>query len=565
MIPIDSLLAAIGHTLWAVSWRVTVLIAFIGILALFFRKSSSSFRYFLWCIVIVRLCIPLNLKLPFGSPNVISALNNIAFQTPENVNVLSPVYGQSQAINAIGTSEIIPHIWLAILSLILFLVIARFLQIRKMIAFCSPVTRPDLCDLFQRILQELGIKKSVRLLSIDEDTIQAPSVTGVFRPVILLPQKITKSWSCEDLEPVFLHELIHIRHYDPLFNFLQMILQAVFFFHPLVWYANWKIRKIREEVCDDFSIRCLKNDRKQYSLSFLRIMEESLREPVWGWGGIGFSEKRSNIKERIGRIMDTHYLPWKPMTIGSIVLLGGIVIIGLALSCDKKADNITSISPADKTTVQPQRNSSFDVEVYLLKNGGYKVNGIPTISSDLEKVIKSELYKTSEQNVIFRSDAKPLFEDLTKVMDIAKKAGAKGMAFPTDNPLGEVIKEHAKKPTKQMSLQTKDQYDITITILGNGMYQVNDIQVKDSELENILKKEIGNSSKKMVLLKGNSDVAKRDIDFAIKTAGKNGAKGTDLNPGLGKKLGGNGALTIRRPRDTKINESMEDWGKRNNF
>ena len=62
MIPLDSMFAAIGHTLWAVSWQVAVLIAFIGVLALFFRKASSSFRYFLWCIVLARLCIPFKPK-----------------------------------------------------------------------------------------------------------------------------------------------------------------------------------------------------------------------------------------------------------------------------------------------------------------------------------------------------------------------------------------------------------------------------------------------------------------------------------------------------------------------
>jgi hypothetical protein len=87
-------------------------------------------------------------------------------------------------------------------------------------------------------------------------------------------------------------------------------------------------------------------------------MEEALWEPVFGWGGIGFSEKRSTIKKRIGRIMDTHYTSWKPITIGSLVLLCGIVILGFALSCSKKTETITSNAPAEKTTVQPQQKGS---------------------------------------------------------------------------------------------------------------------------------------------------------------------------------------------------------------
>lgn len=425
MIPLDSLFAAIGHTLWAVSWQIAVLIAFIGVLSLFFRKASSSFRYFLWCIVLVRLCIPMELKLPFGASDMVPPLNDIVFLSPENLHDLFPVSIQSGGISTMGAPEIIALFWLGILALILCLIIARFIQIRKMLAFCSPVVRPDLCNLLQRIRRELGMKQSVRLLTTDDDTIQTPLVAGVFRPVILFPRRIAESWSCDDLEPVLLHELLHIQRYDPLINRLQMILQALYFFHPLVWYANRQIRKIREEVCDDLAIHRLRDDRKQYSLSILRIMEEALREPVWGWGGIGFSEKRSTLKERIKRIMDTHYPSWKPMTIGSIVLLGGIVIVGFALSCGKKIDTITSNVSVEKTTVQPQKNKRSDIHITLLENGEYDIAGTHATDETIEQVLKTVLGKYPDNyRRVFISGTPKNMSQLNRAQTIAHKLHA---------------------------------------------------------------------------------------------------------------------------------------------
>ena len=61
-----------GKILWAVSWQVSVLFLFILIVSLITRKSSSNFHYWLWCIILIRLCIPAELNLPIGIGNDVS-------------------------------------------------------------------------------------------------------------------------------------------------------------------------------------------------------------------------------------------------------------------------------------------------------------------------------------------------------------------------------------------------------------------------------------------------------------------------------------------------------------
>ncbi len=58
----------------------------------------------------------------------------------------------------------------------------------------------------------------------------------------------------EQLEAVIAHELGHIKRFDVAVNFLQMIAETLFFFHPAVWWLNRRIRADREDCCDDVAI-----------------------------------------------------------------------------------------------------------------------------------------------------------------------------------------------------------------------------------------------------------------------------------------------------------------------
>ncbi|GAG48595.1 unnamed protein product, partial [marine sediment metagenome] len=42
----------------AMSWQVSVVIAVVFAVSLVARKASPRFRYFLWCLVFVKLCLP---------------------------------------------------------------------------------------------------------------------------------------------------------------------------------------------------------------------------------------------------------------------------------------------------------------------------------------------------------------------------------------------------------------------------------------------------------------------------------------------------------------------------
>lgn len=62
-----------------------------------------------------------------------------------------------------------------------------------------------------------------------------PGVFGIFRQVLLLPEGIVERLSPEELGAILAHEWCHVRRRDNLTSAMHMAVQAIFWFHPLVW------------------------------------------------------------------------------------------------------------------------------------------------------------------------------------------------------------------------------------------------------------------------------------------------------------------------------------------
>jgi len=84
-----------------------------------------------------------------------------------------------------------------------------------------------------------------------DDRYSTPAVQGVLRPRILLPSRLDRLLSQQELDAVLMHELAHARRRDNLISLLYEVTVSVLWFHPLVWLAGARMSLYRELSCDE--------------------------------------------------------------------------------------------------------------------------------------------------------------------------------------------------------------------------------------------------------------------------------------------------------------------------
>jgi uncharacterized protein (TIGR03435 family) len=125
----------------------------------------------------------------------------------------------------------------------------RAVRLRSRFVRPAPGERQQALD---RLKTRLRVSRPVRLLV--SSLVQAPSVVGWLRPVVLVPVGALTGLPPGHIEALLLHELAHIRRHDYLVNVLQSIVETLLFYHPAVWWISGHIRTERELCCDDMAV-----------------------------------------------------------------------------------------------------------------------------------------------------------------------------------------------------------------------------------------------------------------------------------------------------------------------
>jgi uncharacterized protein (TIGR03435 family) len=125
-----------------------------------------------------------------------------------------------------------------------------------------------------------------------------PGIFGIFRPVLMLPEGIADRLTTEQMATVVAHEMCHVRWRDNLTAAIHMLIEAVFWFHPMVWWIGARMVEERELACDEEVMR-LCGEPEVYAegiLSVCKFYTESAVACVSGISG-------ADLKARIVRIM----------------------------------------------------------------------------------------------------------------------------------------------------------------------------------------------------------------------------------------------------------------------
>lgn len=115
--------------------------------------------------------------------------------------------------------------------------------------------------------REAGVKRAVTLCL--SPVVSTPLTWGWRDPVILLPED-AGDWSHEHRRIVLRHELAHIARADSLAQLVAGVACALYWFHPLIWLAERKMRAECERACDD-SVVSLGTPAADYAAHLLEV------------------------------------------------------------------------------------------------------------------------------------------------------------------------------------------------------------------------------------------------------------------------------------------------------
>jgi bla regulator protein blaR1 len=148
-----------------------------------------------------------------------------------------------------------------------------------------------------QIAERLRIRAAIVLA--ESTRVCAPVVVGFIKPFIIIPAGLTTGLTTDQIEAIFIHELVHIKRNDYLLNILQSLMEAFLFFNPFVWMLSSRLRTEREHCCDDAVVMHGAN-AKAYVFA-LAMLEESRMNTTLA---VSLAGNKNELLERIKRLME---------------------------------------------------------------------------------------------------------------------------------------------------------------------------------------------------------------------------------------------------------------------
>ncbi len=209
--------------------------------------------------------------------------------------------------------------------------------------------------------------------------LEAPAVTGVFAPVVLVP-RASWSWSEERRYATLLHELAHVASADCLVQIVAQVACAMHWFNPLAWLAVRRLKIERELAADDAVLRA-GTRASTYAEDLLAIAGalsggRARQVPA---GSLGMAEP-SQLAVRVSAIVEANR-PRAPLSRATRALLSGCgaaIVVATACASPQTATSpataptlhaagasaaATTPAPSGGSTIDPKLQSIADVEL----------------------------------------------------------------------------------------------------------------------------------------------------------------------------------------------------------
>jgi uncharacterized protein (TIGR03435 family) len=271
-------------------WQSTVLALLAGLLSVAFRRNHAQVRYWLWFGASVKFLAPFAPLLSLGgylhwdrAGGRIAAAPSVSFAM---VWMAQPFAGAAPTAAPVSAAvnDWIPlaifAVWLAGFVAVLLTRVRGWLAIRAAVRSAVPLDVPAAIE----------VRSAPGLLE--------PGIAGLFHPILLLPSGIAGRLEPRQFEAVIAHELCHARRRDNLTSAVHMMVEAIFWFHPLVWWIGARMIEERERACDEAVLRA-GHQPGDYVQGILNVCRYCLESPLACLPGV----TGADIQKRVETIL----------------------------------------------------------------------------------------------------------------------------------------------------------------------------------------------------------------------------------------------------------------------
>lgn len=353
-------------------WQSTLFAAIAAALVLVLRSNSARVRHALWLCASCKFLLPFSFLTAVGSqwhwPDSAPAATAIVHQATRLAmpDLLAPAPIATVSAGVVKsarnwTPELLFAIWVCGAAAVLFRWGSEWLRIRAIVRAAKPLA----LDI------PIRVRSTTALLE--------PGVFGIARPVLLLPEGIQGRLSSSEFAAILAHELCHVRRRDNFTAMVQMLIEATFWFHPLVWWLSAKLVDERERACDEEVLR-QGSEPAAYAEGILKVCEFYLESPSMCVSGVTGSDLRKRITE-IMRGSSAQQIGWAKKALLTSAGIGAIavpVVIGMidtpALRAQPTSSKTYSFEVASvKENVSDERRIRYQ----FLPGGRFSATNMP--------------------------------------------------------------------------------------------------------------------------------------------------------------------------------------------
>ena len=267
-------------------WQSTLFALVAALLAFLFRRHRASVRHTIWLAASLKFLLPFSLLVSIGSLFDGHLTPPAAFSPKLVVRAAEP-FAPVATLPIPDTPSgsqlltVIPALWITGCVLVLSHWLLRWRRLARVARQAKPIAIAA---------APIPVRET--------DSPLEPGVFGLFRPVLLLPAGIARRLPADQLDAILAHEAAHVQRRDNLTAAIHLFVQALFWFHPLVWWIGSRLVAERENACDEAVLGAGKAPRA-YAEGIVNVCKFYLESPLPCAAGV----TGADLKQRITLIM----------------------------------------------------------------------------------------------------------------------------------------------------------------------------------------------------------------------------------------------------------------------